>query len=872
MGTSSSSNITVGTNGAADTCGNSSTNQFNAGQSFGIDAADPNAYFYAMWQANTYTVTISNTNTTSSVASLTIPYGGSATVTVTPDSGFYLSTVSCPSGIACTGYNTGVNYTNTQTITVTISSANNTTITFIGREMPIPFQNAVSTDCGKDMYDNRGSNAYKSIIYSTAEINSLCWMTRNLDLPGGTSLNSSNTNLIGSITSYTLPASTTTGSSDASVAKVYNSNKTTCGASPGCYSYYSYAAATVGRNPSSGRATSDICPKGWRLPTSAEYSNLKNSYTTGSAMTSAPFMGVYGAFYDTNGYNSIGNNYGIYWSSTALNSTRADYLQFTSTGGTIYIASKSSRLAIRCVMKAASVPDSTVTVSNSNTTSSVTNLTIPYGSYTTINVTPNSGYYLASVTCPNGYTCTGYNTGVSYTGTQTITIWNEIGENATISFKGKEPPIPFQTTSFTDCGKDMYDNRGTSAYKSIIYSTALINGQCWMTRNLDLPGGTVLNSSDSNLNGSITSYTLPASTTAGSSDSSVAKLYNSNSTNCGASPGCYSYYSYAAATVGLNPSSGSATSDICPKGWRLPTSTEYSNLKSSYSTGAAMTASPFLGVYGAYYTDNGYGSLGNNYGLYWSSTATGATSASYLQYSSGGGTIYIPNKTARLAIRCVKYKDYMQDATATSLASLMPNSGDSVTLYDKRDEQAYTIAKIGGKYWMTKNLDLAGGTTLTSADSNVTTSYTLPASSTAGFTSNDTAYVYNSGSTSCSSGNPCYSYYSHVAAAAGTNPSTGEVEADICPKGWRLPTQAEYSTLRSSYSTGATLTASPFNGVYAGWYDYSEPDSIGTDAMYWSSTAYYNTAYYLYYGNSTSDIDHGVGKAYGAAVRCVANV
>ncbi|MBQ9018139.1 hypothetical protein IJ117_00005 [Candidatus Saccharibacteria bacterium] len=67
---------------------------------------------------------------------------------------------------------------------------------------------------------------------------------------------------------------------------------------------------------------------------------------------------------------------------------------------------------------------------------------------------------------------------------------------------------------------------------------------------------------------------------------------------------------------------------------------------------------------------------------------------------------------------------YMQDATSTSLAAAMPNIGDTTVLYDRRDNKEYTIAKLAdGKYWMTKNLDLDGGTPIFSSDSDVPAGY-----------------------------------------------------------------------------------------------------------------------------------------------------
>ena len=77
----------------------------------------------ATWSTASYTVSITNSNTTSGASSLSIPYGGSKSVTVTPSSGYYLSSVSCPSGYSCTGYNTGSGYTGQQTVTVTNNNA-----------------------------------------------------------------------------------------------------------------------------------------------------------------------------------------------------------------------------------------------------------------------------------------------------------------------------------------------------------------------------------------------------------------------------------------------------------------------------------------------------------------------------------------------------------------------------------------------------------------------------------------------------------------------------------------------------------------------------------------------------------------------------
>ena len=112
----------------------------------------------------------------------------------------------------------------------------------------------------------------------------------------------------------------------------------------------------------------------------------------------------------------------------------------------------------------------------------------------------------------------------------------------------------------------MYDNRGTSTYKNIAYTTALIDDICWMTRDLDLPGGTSLTSSNSNVS---SNYTLPAS----QSTPTVCTIYdtdgcvyNSGGTNCNSNTSCYSEYSWQVAVAGTNVIvPNTATYDICKR-------------------------------------------------------------------------------------------------------------------------------------------------------------------------------------------------------------------------------------------------------------------------------------------------------------------
>ena len=74
----------------------------------------------------------------------------------------------------------------------------------------------------------------------------------------------------------------------------------------------------------------------------------------------------------------------------------------------------------------------------------------------------------------------------------------------------------------------------------------------------------------------------------------------------------------------------------------------------------------------------------------------------------------------------------MQDMTQSICAN--SKVGDTATLTDTRDNSTYTIRKHEDKNcWMTQNLRLTGEKTLTPADSDVASNYTLPASDMNGF-------------------------------------------------------------------------------------------------------------------------------------------
>ena len=209
-------------------------------------------------------------------------------------------------------------------------------------------------------------------------------------------------------------------------------------------------------------------------------------------------------------------------------------------------------------------------------------------------------------------------------------------------------------------------------------------------------------------------------------------------------------------------------------------------------------------------------------------------------------------------------KTYLQDFTLDQCQSLASDA--DYTVYDSRDGSDYTVRYINDACWMTQNLRLSSTTesgssrVLTSADSNVTSSWEFPNNS---LTSGNS---YTEARSTISSNTSYGGYYNYCAASAGTVCSETERDAtqSICPAGWELPTKAQFDAIvgNSSYS-------SAFSPVYSGRYYGGSLSGTGSGGDWWSATAYdSNSQYYLYYYNSSlSTNDSYKGRGY--SVRCV---
>ena len=200
---------------------------------------------------------------------------------------------------------------------------------------------------------------------------------------------------------------------------------------------------------------------------------------------------------------------------------------------------------------------------------------------------------------------------------------------------------------------------------------------------------------------------------------------------------------------------------------------------------------------------------------------------------------------------------YIQDLTLADCQSRASDADFTVT--DRRDDNDYTVRYINGACWMTQNLRLSGGQTLTSADSNVASSWSFPSTPLA-----NSSYSYTEPQVTISSNTSYGGYYNFCAASAGTNcqsSSNFNTTYDICPRGWRLPTNGEMSSV-TSYT-------SAFSPVYSGRYYNGSIYDTGSYGIWWSATASSSSNQHRlnYYSGSlgASNID----KYYGLSVRCI---
>ncbi|SHK71125.1 fibrobacter succinogenes major paralogous domain-containing protein [Fibrobacter sp. UWEL] len=202
------------------------------------------------------------------------------------------------------------------------------------------------------------------------------------------------------------------------------------------------------------------------------------------------------------------------------------------------------------------------------------------------------------------------------------------------------------------------------------------------------------------------------------------------------------------------------------------------------------------------------------------------------------------------------------------------------TMTDMRDNQTYKIVTIGTQTWMAQNLnyDYNEGTAKSYCYYNEEVNCEVTGRLYLWSAAMDSAAVFSDAGKGCGYGTTC--------AAASTSSTT--VVRGVCPEGWHLPSNSDWSTLWRAIggtstagtklkstsgwnSSGNGEDAYGFSVLPAGLYYSGSFGNAGDYGDFWSSTEYSsNDAYGKYFDYDDSYVDESYGnKDVGFSVRCL---
>ncbi len=321
---------------------------------------------------------------------------------------------------------------------------------------------------------------------------------------------------------------------------------------------------------------------------------------------------------------------------------------FSATSGASVTFTMGKGNATVTATSAASNVAQTITLSR---TGGAASIVIAGTGYTGTSVSLNCGTYNISGTYSSNYEFSSWDraNGVAVANTAAASTTMTVSGAGTLTLNGKSSKIYMQDVTTANCPTTRtlaYDKRDEKTYyiQKITYNNTTV---CWMTSDLDLAGGTALYSDDSNVedgysrSGGRAYYTLPQSGgrygPSGFSSGSRYSVYNSESTDCNASYGCYSYYTFDVATAGYRCSnSDTACYDICPKGWQLPANYYYANIVPQYG-GGNVIASPWYATAAGVIQNSSFFPGG---GHYWTNTAYTDGIQAYAMHFGSDGAAY----------------------------------------------------------------------------------------------------------------------------------------------------------------------------------------------------------------------------------------
>lgn len=161
-----------------------------------------------------------------------------------------------------------------------------------------------------------------------------------------------------------------------------------------------------------------------------------------------------------------------------------------------------------------------------------------------------------------------------------------------------------------------------------------------------------------------------------------------------------------------------------------------------------------------------------------------------------------------------------------------------IILVDSRDWQVYKTVQIGNQLWMDENLNY--GTQINGSQNQLNNEIVEK-------------YCYGNNELNCNTYGGLYQWDEMMQYV------TKEGAQGICPKGWHLPSDEEWSTLTNYLSGGCRTYIGSFYG-------------IGNAAYFWSSSSYeyYSNAWSRVYSyNGVARV--GFNRRLGLSVRCIKN-
>jgi uncharacterized protein (TIGR02145 family) len=387
--------------------------------------------------------------------------------------------------------------------------------------------------------------------------------------------------------------------------------------------------------------------------------------------------------------------------------------------------------------------------------------------------------------------------------------------------------VPVSSSSLNGTSNTFTDVRDGKSYRYV-----KIGAQTWMAENLNY-----------NATGS--------------------KCYNNNTANCTTYGRLYNWATARTA---------------CPSGWYLPSEAEWARLANFVGTNAGTKLkaksgwNSYSGVpagtdaYGFAALPGGIGgSVGDfrdvgNIGHWWSANVTGF----HMDYNKENprSTAMTYNDDMLLSVRCV------MESSSSSSSSILVTIG---TFTDARDSKAYKSVKIGEQVWMAENLNY-----------NATGSR-----------------CYDNNTANCTTYGRLYNWATAMALPSNSNPScnsnscSSQINAKhkgICPTGWHIPSNAEWTTLTDYVEAqkSCTYCAGEYLKSTDGWRDNGNgTDAYGFSALpggfggfgdvgeggnWWSATEYNASlawSSYMYYLDAGVYRDGNYYKGSFFSVRCV---